>query len=157
MVNMVLFRQATKNDLKILASLRVKFLQEVEEPSLDESSDTLEASILQHFTEKMLKSEFISWVAIEDDEIIATSGVSYLEVPPSFSNISGKEAYVMNMYTKPQFRKKGIGNQLLDIIIDEIMKKGIKKIRLHTTEVGKPIYLKKGFRNSNIEMELYLA
>ena len=157
MVSMFTFRQTTKDDIEILAKFRVKFLQEVEKPSLDESSAVLETSVVQHFTEKMRNDEFSSWVAISDDEIIATSGVSYIEVPPCFANISGKEAYVMNMYTKPNFRKKGIGTQLLDIILDEVKKKGIKKIRLHTTEIGKPIYLKKGFKDSNSEMELYLS
>ena len=154
---MVLFRKATEEDIEILTKLRVKFLQEVEKPDLDESSASLNSSIFQHFTEKMKKDEFISWVAIEEDAIIATSGVSFLEVPPSFGNISGKEAYVMNMYTEPDFRKKGIGTQLLDLIIDEISEKDIKKIRLHTTEIGKPIYLKKGFKDSNSEMVLYLV
>ena len=154
---MVLFRKATEEDIEILTKLRVKFLQEVEKPDLDESSASLNSSIFQHFTEKMKKDEFISWVAIEEDAIIATSGVSFLEVPPSFGNISGKEAYVMNMYTEPDFRKKGIGTQLLDLIIDEISEKGIKKIRLHTTEIGKPIYLKKGFKDSNSEMVLYIV
>ncbi len=153
---MVLFRKATEKDIEILARLRVKFLQEVEKPGLDEPSAPLNSSVFQHFTEKMRKNEFISWVAVEKDEIIATSGVSILEVPPSFGNITGKEAYVMNMYTKPKFRKKGIGTQLLDIIIDEIREEDIKKIRLHTTEIGKPIYLKKGFKDSNSEMVLYL-
>ena len=157
MVIMVLFRKATEEDIEILTKLRVKFLQEVEKPDLDESSASLNSSIFQHFTEKMKKDEFISWVAIEEDAIIATSGVSFLEVPPSFGNISGKEAYVMNMYTEPDFRKKGIGTQLLDLIIDEISEKDIKKIRLHTTEIGKPIYLKKGFKDSNSEMVLYIV
>lgn len=157
MVVMIIFREATKDDIKILAKLRVEFLQEVEEPSLDEPSSLLNTSIFQHFTEKMQKNEFISWFAIENGEIIATSGVSYLEVPPSFGNISGKEAYIMNMYTKPSFRTKGIGTKLLDIIIDEIKKKGIKKIRLHTTEIGKHVYLRKGFKDSNTEMVLYLT
>ena len=153
---MVLIREATEEDIKSLAILRVKFLQEVEEPSLAVSSSVLKSFIINHFTEKMKKNEFISWVAIEAEVIIATSGVSFLEVPPSFANVSGKEAYVMNMYTIPNFRKKGIGTQLLDQIIDETRKRGIKKIRLHTTEIGKPMYLKKGFKENNEEMVLFL-
>ena len=153
---MVLFRKATEEDIEILTELRVKFLQEVEKPDLDESSALLNSSIFNHFAEKMHKNEFISWIAIEGEEIIATSGVSFLEVPPSFGNITGKEAYIMNMYTRPMFRKKGMGSQLLDLIIEEIRERGIKKIRLHTTEIGKPIYLKRGFKDSNSEMVLYL-
>lgn len=74
--------------------------------------------------------------------IVATSGVSFSTVPPSFGNVSGEEAYVMNMYTLPRARKKGIGTILLGKIIEEITEKKIKKVRLLTTELENHCMLK---------------
>jgi len=88
--------------------------------------------------------------------IVATSGVSFSTVPPSFGNVSGGEAYIMNMYTLPRARKKGIGGTLLGKLIEDMAKKKIKKVRLITTELGKLLYIRAGFKESNSEMVLNL-
>ncbi len=153
---MIQFRKATLEDIDILVNLRVNFLKEVEKPSNEALSIVLRESIHQFFRKKMHNNEFVSWIATNEGKIIATSGVSFLDVPPSYANASGKEAYIMNLYTLPQFRKRGIGTKLLDKIISEVRKSLVKKIRLHSTEIGKPIYIKKGFDDSNNEMVMYL-
>lgn len=53
------------------------------------------------FIDKMKSNEFIAWFAEFDNEIIATSGLSFLQKPPHFINMTGKFAYIMNMYTIP--------------------------------------------------------
>ncbi|MCK5304485.1 MAG: GNAT family N-acetyltransferase [Candidatus Heimdallarchaeota archaeon] len=151
---MIHYRRAELADVENLINFRIKFLYEAEEIDKETPSDLLEESLTKYFTVHLQNGEFIAWFAVEDDLIVATSGVSFSTVPPSFGNVSGEEAYIMNMYTLPRARKKGIGTTLLGKIIEDIAKKKIKKVRLLTTEIGKSMYIKAGFNESDSEMVL---
>ncbi|MCK4896572.1 MAG: GNAT family N-acetyltransferase [Candidatus Heimdallarchaeota archaeon] len=153
---MVHYRRAELIDVENLVNLRIKFLYEAEKMNEEIPSDLLEESLTKYFTVHLQNGEFIAWFAVEDDLIVASSGVSFSIVPPSFGNVSGVEAYIMNMYTLPQARKKGIGTTLLGKLIEDIMEKKIKKVRLLTTELGKSLYVKAGFKESDSEMVLNL-
>ena len=60
----------------------------------------------------------------------------------------------MNMYTKPEYRRKGIAIKMLDILVKESNNKGITAISLEATDMGRPLYEKYGFVKMNNEMEL---
>ncbi len=60
----------------------------------------------------------------------------------------------MNMYTKPEYRRKGIAIKILDILVKESNNKGITAISLEATDMGRPLYEKYGFVKINNEMEL---
>ena len=151
---MIQYRRAELADVENLINLRIKFLYEAEEIDKETTSHLLEESLTKYFNVHLQNGEFIAWFAVEDDLIVATSGVSFSTVPPSFGNILGEEAYIMNMFTLPQARKKGIGTMLLGKLIEDITKRKIKKVRLLTTELGKSLYLKAGFKESDSEMVL---
>jgi GNAT superfamily N-acetyltransferase len=153
---MVEYRIASVEDIEILADTRIEFLHEAEKIHTDEDSEILKESIVAYFKKNISKGNFISWIAYEGDRIIATSGVSFHEVPPTFGNVSGKEAYIMNMYTFPEYRRKGIGFHLLNKLLEVIKGKGIRKARLHATEIGKSLYERAGFQNKNDEMVLMI-
>ena len=70
--------------------------------------------------------------------------------------MTGKEAYIMNMYTKPKWRKKGIGSAILEKLIDEARNRGIEAIKLHATPKGRPLYEKFGFKMGFPDMYLYI-
>ena len=57
---------------------------------------------------------------------------------PTYNNPSGTKAYIMNMYTKPEYRRKGIAYKTLDMLIKDIKSKGISAISLESTEMGRP-------------------
>jgi predicted acetyltransferase len=58
------------------------------------------------------------------------------------------------MYTKPEYRRKGIAIKILDILVKESNNKGITAISLEATDMGRPLYEKYGFVKMNNEMEL---
>jgi GNAT superfamily N-acetyltransferase len=60
------------------------------------------------------------------------------------------------MYTKPEYRRKGIAAELLDMVIDEAKSRGYKVIRLHTSEYGKSVYLRAEFADTDGYMALRL-
>ena len=60
----------------------------------------------------------------------------------------------MNMYTRPDYRRKGIAYKTLDMLINDTKCKGITSISLEATAMGRPLYEKYGFVKMNDEMEL---
>lgn len=60
----------------------------------------------------------------------------------------------MNMYTSPEYRRKGIAYKTLDLLVEEAKRIGITSISLEATTLGRPLYEKYGFINMNNEMEL---
>lgn len=149
-------RKANLNDIDKLIEFRVEFLEEIQDPLPDMEFEIFLKSLKEFFLDKMKSNDYIAWLAESDNEIIATSGLSFLQKPPHFINITGKFAYIMNMYTKPEWRRKGIGSALLEELIEEIKKKGIQSVVLHTTPYGRPLYEKYGFRENDGDKEMIL-
>ena len=73
---------------------------------------------------------------------------------PTFHNPSGEKAYIMNMYTAPDYRRQGIALKTLDILVKDIKSKGITEISLEATDMGRPLYEKYGFVAADNEMTL---
>ena len=149
-------RKANLNDVEILIKFRFEFLKEIQKSPSDNEIETFHKNLKEFFVDKMENNEFVAWLAESDDEIIATSGLSFLQKPPHFINITGKFSYIMNMYTKPEWRRKGIGSALLEKLFEEIKSRGIQSVVLHATPGGRPLYEKYGFRENDGDKEMIL-
>ncbi len=156
MISMYSLRKANLNDIDKLIEFRIEFLKEIQEYPPNKEFEIFQNSLKDFFLNNMKSNEFIAWFAEFDNEIIATSGLSFLQKPPHFVNITGKFAYIMNMYTKPKWRKKGIGSALLEKLFEEIKSRGIQSIVLHTTLGGRHLYEKYGFRENDGDKEMIL-
>ena len=145
----MIFRKADSNDVGELINLRKEQLLEenLKEGRNDERN--IDNELKEYFTKNIINNTFISWVAIENNRIIATSGLCFYQLPPTFSNPSGKVAYVTNMYTMKEYRRKGIATTLVEKIINEAKLLDYKILRLHTSLDGKSIYMKYGFIDSD--------
>lgn len=149
-------RLATKDDIPQIADLRIEFIKEVRLEYPKERIVEYREVMCNYLEKEMSSGNFIAWLAIANNEIIATSGLITIQRVPQFWNISGKEAYIMNMYTKPEWRKKGIGTAILEKLIEEAKNRDIIAIKLYATPMGKPLYEKRGFKAGKAEMYLYI-
>lgn len=90
----------------------------------------------------------------EHGKIIATGAIVIYEFPPTYTNSSGRKAYVTNMYTEEAFRGKGIATNLLKKLVEEARERDIKKMWLGASKLGRPVYKKFGFKETDEWMEL---
>src|ERR1700677_2220218 len=111
----VYYRRATAQDAEALAALRMAFLTEVSGAGEDAA---LQKTIQDYFARAIPKDEIFVFVAVADGKIIATSGLFFPVPPPPTRTPPGREAYIMNMYTMPEWRKRGIASRLLQMLID---------------------------------------
>ena len=151
---MLTYRKAEIGDINELARLRSIFLAEIKPCSEDERK-AFEIANKEYFEKALADDSFVAHLALDGDKIVGTSGLSFSVSPPSFRCLDGRSAYIMNMYTLPQYRKRGIGKELFKRIAEEATRRGYKKITLNATDMGKPIYEQYGFEDVEGDMVFY--
>ncbi len=147
-------RRATLDHVEALARLRLALLCEMGNVRDESQEAPLLDAIRDYLQRKMSTDEFLAWVAEVDGQVVAISGLVFFERPPDAGNPTGVDAYLMNMYTLPAWRGRGLANALLDEIIGFVRSTPARRIWLHATDAGRSVYTKAGFRQSTREMEL---
>jgi len=64
-------------------------------------------------------------------------------------------ATVLNVYTEPAFRNRGLARRLMHAVIDWCRAQGLASVQLHASDAGRPLYESLGFGATN-EMRLSL-
>ena len=147
-------RLATLDDVEELIRLRLDFLVEVGNLKAGVDGGELGAAMRDYLVRKMPSGVFLAWVAESGGAIVATSGVTLFERPPNGANPSGLEAYLSNMYTLPGWRGRGLGTALVATIVAHLKATRVRRIWLHATDQGRPVYARAGFVPSETDMEL---
>lgn len=63
------------------------------------------------------------------------------------------KGYVTNMYTAPEHRRRGIATLLLGKLVKEAKSRNVEKLWLHASKMGRPVYLKYGFQETDELLE----
>ncbi len=150
------YRRATIEDLEELVEKRMAMRAEREESECSLSIEDFSSRTREYFQKHIPDESFIAWVAIDIGAIVATSGLCVHHVPPTYGNPSGKVAYLVNMYTVPEHRGKGIASKLLEYLVEEARQRGCGRVTLNTSKSGRRVYEKFGFRDMAGEMEYVL-
>lgn len=96
----------------------------------------------------------IAYLVYDNGTFIGAGGVSLYQVMPTYHNSTGKKAYIMNMYTAPEYRRQGIALHTLDLLVKDANEQGVLQIALEATDMGRPLYDRYGFVKMEDEMEL---
>lgn len=147
-------RLATLDDVDELVRLRLDFLEEVGSLKTADGDGGLGVAMRDYFIRKLPSGEFLAWVAEGEGAIVATSGVTLFERPPNGANPTGLEAYLSNMYTLPDWRGRGVGTALVTTVVAHLKTTRVRRLWLHATEQGRPVYARVGFVPDETEMEL---
>jgi GNAT superfamily N-acetyltransferase len=149
--------KADKTYINVLTDFRLEYLSVDHE--LSEAERLTFTSQIKDYFNRHLGGLCESFLAEEDGEFTAVIVLIKCEKPANFAFKNGKTAMLMNVYTKPEHRKKGIASRLLEAVIDYAKAEEITCIDLSATVMGKPLYAKHGFLprgNGNSEMRLKL-
>lgn len=150
------FIKVTHEHIEQVIRLRLKLLNELGELKSLEEEKLIETSTREYLNTALSKNEFISFMGESNGVPVSISGMVLFKRPPYLENLQGIEAYILNMYTVNEFRGNGLARRLLEKCIDECKKNGVKRVWLHASEDGRPLYKKMGFTKKDSEMELFL-
>ena len=140
------YRKLVEADLDSFIQMRIKQLHEEGSQSKEDLTIPLKA----YYTKHLQDDTFVAWLAIENDKIIGTSGISFVEKPPYYSCMSGKIGLLSSMYVVENYRRQGIAKMLLDKIVHEAKKFGCNVIQITASDIGVSLYSDYGFiKNQN--------
>lgn len=151
---MLAIRRATLVDAGPLTHLRIALCKELEGIKEGPVLQDLEATTRRFLETKLASGEFMAWLAVDGDTIVSMSGLLFFERPPTASNLLGLDAYVMNMYTVPEWRRQGLATALLRELIAYVRSTQARRIWLHASEAGRPVYAALGFVQKLSMMDL---
>ena len=140
------YRKLTSGDLDTFIQMRISQLRE---EGATEDID-LAPSLKDYYVRHMADGTFVSWLAMDEDRIVGTSGMSFVEKPPYFGCPSGRIGLLSSMYTDPRYRRMGIAKELLSRVVDEARAYGCGTVQITASDMGVLLYTDFGFvKNGN--------
>jgi GNAT superfamily N-acetyltransferase len=94
------------------------------------------------------------WLAVDGSGRVAGGGGVLLSPWPANPHDPCTErAVILNVYTEPEFRRRGVALQVMKAILAWIKAYGLRGVNLHASDEGRDLYEKLGFKATN-EMRL---
>ena len=153
MVQKFEYKRATMEDIDELVRTRIIVLRAANKLSDDEDMSVVEES-KAYYGRALETGEHIAYLVYDNGAFVGAGGVSFYQVMPTYHNPTGKKAYIMNMYTAPEYRRQGIAIHTLDLLVKDAKEQGVLQIALEATYMGRPLYERYGFAKMEDEMEL---
>lgn len=137
-------QRGTLGNLELLMEWRMRVLHEVFSVPPDDLMTELERENRNYYQTALPAETHIACFACVSRQIVGCGVCIYQEMP-SPDNHSGQCAYLMNIYTLPDFRGQGVGRAVVRWLVEQAEQRGITKIYLETSESGRPLYQELGF------------
>jgi ribosomal protein S18 acetylase RimI-like enzyme len=145
----ITIRPATLADIPDLVRLRRLMFESMGYDDA-ERLDAADEAARTYFYESIPTGAFYGWLAVTPDGKPVSSGGAVIDRhPPGPSNLSGQSGYIMNMSTVPAYRRRGLARRMMRTILVWLQDRGIEKITLHASDMGRPLYEQVGFVDSN--------
>ena len=151
----IVYRKLTKAELEIFINMRIAQLTEEYTNtgrSVPEGVD-LKTVLRDYYQRHMKEGTFVSWLAMDGDKIIGTSGMSFVEKPPYFTCPTGRLGLLSSMYTDPRYRRKGIAKELLHRVVEEARAYGCGAVHITASDMGVKLYTAYGFKHNGNFMQ----
>ena len=146
LTNQITYRKLTASDLDTFIQMRITQLRE---EGATEDFDLVPA-LKDYYKRHMADGSFVSWLALDGEKIVGTSGMSIVEKPPYFGCPSGKIGLLSSMFTDSAYRRRGIAKTLLSKVIDEARQRGCGTVQITASDMGVLLYTDFGFvKNKN--------
>lgn len=122
----------------------------------DELFELFRTKALEHLRAALTTGEYVGWLVADPqniDTVIAGAGVVLRSIPPfprisATGNVSiadGQQALIVNVFTEPQWRRRGLARLLMEHALNWCGERKIESVTLHASEDGRALYEQLGF------------
>ena len=146
------YQKMTLDQIDEVVELRILQLKD---EGAEETSD-IRPEMRDFYKRHLADGTFVSWLATDGDRIVGTSGMSFVEKPPYFSNPKGRIGILSSMYTDPGHRRMGIARELLSRVVQEARDYGCGVIHITASDLGVLLYQDFGFEKNGNFMQMKL-
>lgn len=146
---------ADKEDIEELSKLRILQQKDDWQEEYPNKDEELYVNT-KKYLEEHLNNDIFVFIERQDDKIVATCGIQIIQYMPQCVE-SGLEAYICDVFTLKEYRRKGIQTRLIDECLNFSKDRGLIKIRISTdSEDGMSLYKKFGFEFDKLMMKKFL-
>ena len=104
---MLRYQKATTKDIELLTKTRITVLRAANKLSDDIDMSEVEKESYDYYKDALEHGTHTAYLVFDDEMFVGAGGISYFKVMPTYHNKTGNKAYIMNMYTKPDYRRQG--------------------------------------------------
>ncbi|MGC1784252.1 MAG: GNAT family N-acetyltransferase [Acidobacteriaceae bacterium] len=141
-------RQATPEDAPIIARHRHRMF--VDAGRADNSALRRVTEAFESWVAPMMREgKYMGWLALHDGKVVAGAGLMIMDWPPHPLDPEPHRGYLLNVYVDPEFRRKRIASNLIELALAEARRRKIRVVSLHATEDSRRMYESSGFRRTN--------
>ncbi|MBO6165615.1 MAG: GNAT family N-acetyltransferase [Eubacterium sp.] len=155
----IVYKKLSEEELDTFIDMRITQLTEeyVSEGREVPKDVDLRAALLDFYHRHMADGTFVSWLAMDGDKIVGTSGMSFVEKPPYFTCPTGRLGLLSSMFTDPEYRRKGIAKELLHRVVEEARAYGCGAVHITASDMGVKLYTAYGFKHNGNFMQYNLV
>ena len=150
----IMIRLASVNDIDMLLEWRMEVLCHVFGTQNIGDVQSLYSANLEYYKEAIPSGDHVAVFAEIEGITAGSGGLCLYRELPSPDNPTGQCAYLMNIYTRQEYRKQGIGKSVVEWLVGYAKKQGITKIYLETSERGRSLYESLGFSDMRDYMKI---
>ena len=147
----IAYRAASLDDLPALALLRWEMQVDGREDAdaLAATRAPYIATYCATLRQEMAAARLGAWLAeVDGVPVAAVTLVTWL-VPPTLEHANRVRGQVSNVYTRPAYRRRGISRALMRLLLDHAHARGIHRVILWPSPMGRPLYASLGFSASD--------
>jgi len=144
-INKINIRNVVLEDISLMIQYRIDYLTEMQGKRDDAFIKQLKIDMNDFIKKGILNGSFFALVAEHDSLAIGYGAMVLREIPGDFNRSTYLEADILNMYTIPAARRKGISTLILKQLLLEAKTMGVTKLALHTSKDGEKLYRSIGF------------
>lgn len=149
----ITIREASLEDQATILRHRRSMFRDMGQGTVEELNHMVEAS--RPWLAKALENgSYRHWLAVDARGRVAGGGGVLLSPwPANPKDPCTERAVILNVYTEPEFRRRGVARQVMRAILEWIRSHGLHAVNLHASDDGRALYEKLGFQPTN-EMRL---
>ena len=152
-------REATPADVPTLVIHRRRMFEDMAAaggtPYDVTALDAMDVAYAAHLSLRLVDGAERAWVIESGGRIVASGAVLLSEWLPRPRDLTGRLAYLHSVYTLPEYRRRGLARRIVETAIDFCRAQGLRRLVLHASRDGRPLYESLGFTPTN-EMRLVL-
>lgn len=147
-------RQADETDISLLIDMRLAYLTEDYNGLTAEQTCRIKAQLPDYFKEHLNRDLFV-YVCEDNKFIVSTVFLLITEKPANPNFITGLTGTILNVYTLPKYRTRGLAGSLMKMAMQDAKCKNLSYLELKATQAGYALYRELGFvtdESKNIPM-----
>lgn len=131
----ITIREGTVADIPEIARQRRRMCEDMHYTDVDALAAmvTLTADYLK---KAIPEGSFRSWLACDNGQVVGGGAVVISPWPSHVYDLECRRATILNVYTEPEYRRRGIARQIMETMIAWCRQKGFARVSLHASEDG---------------------